>query len=322
MKYIFIINPMAGKQDPTKTYGEEIERICKEKGLDYEILKTESVGHATELARNVVDKATEENPVRVFAVGGDGTLCETANGMMNKPYCELGCIPSGSGNDYNKSFAPIPEFQKLEEYITARSVEVDAMSSELMNSINIASLGLDANICDMANQIKTKNKKLSGPKAYNKAVFKCLMGDLYNELKITIDDDKVFEGKYMFSLAASGQYYGSGIRSAPMADPCDGQLDFVFVKTMSHLRALALVSAYKTGEYYYKKKYKKIITHVRGSKIRIESKKDSVVNIDGECFHINDVTINIMPKALRFIVPNAYFELKEKAAKEAEAKKK
>jgi len=313
MKCFFIINPAAGKQNPMQLLGEQIKDVCIKNGLDYEIILTGHQGHATEIASGIAAAASEDNPARIFAVGGDGTLCETANGLMNKPYCELGCIPCGSGNDFNKTFGKKEEFLDLEKYILSTSVDVDAIASHHMNAINICSLGLDANICDMANRIKTKNKKLSGPKAYNKAVARCLMGRIYNELKITIDDDQVFEGKYLFSLAANGQWYGSGWRSAPVADPCDGMLDFIFINKMSTLRALTVIPAYKSGKYFFMKKYKKILTYARGKKIRIQSVKPSIVNVDGECESINDITFEVMPKALRFIVPQSYIDAKSKS---------
>jgi len=313
MKYVFIVNPAAGKQNPMDLLGGQIRSACEKLGLDYEIVLTEKQSHATQIARDYAGKATAESPLRIFSVGGDGTLCETANGLLGMPYCELGCIPCGSGNDFNKSFAPKEEYLDIEKYILSPSVEIDAITSNHLNALNICSLGLDANICDMANRLKAKRKKLSGPQAYNKAVVRCLMGRIYNTLKITIDDDQVFEGDYLFSLAANGQYYGSGWHSAPIADPCDGMLDFIFINRMSVLRAVTIIPAYKSGQYFFKKKYKKILTHVRGRKIRIQSVKPSVVNVDGECEKINDITFEIMPKALRFIVPESYVAAKNQA---------
>ncbi|MBE6760501.1 MAG: hypothetical protein E7554_10560 [Ruminococcaceae bacterium] len=311
MKYLFIINPAAGKQNPMDVLGEDIRAACERSGLDYEIKLTEHQGHATEIAHKAAEAATAENPVRVFSVGGDGTLCETANALFGAEHCELGCIPCGSGNDFNKTFGTKEEFLDVEKYILCPSVAVDGITSQHMNAINICSLGLDANICDHANRIKENNKKLSGPKAYNKAVVKGLLGRIYNTLKITIDDDRVIEGKYLFSLAANGQYYGSGWRSAPVADPSDGQLDFIFINKMTRLRALTVIPAYKSGKYFFKKKYKNILTHIRGKKIRIQSVKPSVVNIDGECAAINDITFEVMPGALRFIVPQSYIDARK-----------
>lgn len=313
MKCVFIVNPMAGKQNPLIGLGDKIKAVCEEKGLDYEIVITEHPGHAAELAAQAVSTATLDSPVRIFAVGGDGTLCEAANGLLGKSNCELGCIPCGSGNDFNKTFGKPEEFLDLDKYISCNSVEIDAIASEHMNALNICSLGLDAIVCNYANIIKSKNKKMSGPQAYNKAVVKALLGRIYNTLKITVDDEQVFEGKYLFSLAANGQYYGGGWHSAPVADPGDGLLDFIFIKKISKPKALTVISAYKAGTYMGKRSFRKILTHTRGKKIRIQSVKPSVVNIDGECLEINDITFEIMPKALRFIVPDSYVESKRKS---------
>lgn len=310
MKYVFIVNPAAGKQNPMVALEGKLRLVCEQKGLDYEILETGHPGHATELAAQAADSATAEHPVRVFSVGGDGTLCETANGLMGKPNCELGCIPCGSGNDFNKTFGTAAQFLNLDEYITAPSVEIDAITSEKLNAINICSLGLDAIVCDKANKLKSKNKKMSGPQAYNRAVVSALMGRIYNTLKITVDDDQVFEGKYLFSLAANGQWYGGGWHSAPKADPSDGLLDFILISKISKLKALTVIGPYKAGTYYNKRSFRKILTHVRGKKIRIQSVKPSIVNIDGECEAINDITFEVMPKALRFVVPVDYIEKK------------
>ena len=59
--------------------------------------------------------------------------------------------------------------------------------------------------------------------------------------------------------------------------------------------------------------FKRLVTHVRGSSVRIQSKKPSILNVDGECFPINDITLHILPKALRFIVPTEYITAKNKA---------
>ncbi len=306
MKYIFIVNPVAGTGDAMELYSSKIRAACDKKQLDYNIYTTTCPGHATELAKGVAAYATEEEPVRIFAVGGDGTLCEVANGLMNLPNIELGCIPCGTGNDYVKCFGKPEEFFDLDSYITAPSYYVDAISVDHLNAINICSLGLDAKVCDEANRIKDKNKKLKGSKAYDKAMVRCFFGKLYNRLRVTIDDEKVYEGKYLFSLAASGQYYGGGYRGAPMADPTDGLLDFVLIKTVPHIRVPFLVGKYKKGTFVNDKQFKKLLTHVRGKKMLIESKTPAVINVDGECISKNRMTIELMPAALRFIAPVSY----------------
>ena len=121
-------------------------------------------------------------------------------------------------------------------------------------------------------------------------------------MRITIDDEYVYEGKFIFSLAASGQYYGGGYHGAPTADPSDGLLDFVMVRRVSKLRMLTLIGDYKSGKYINSPRFKDILITHRGKKMKIEGDRPAVVNIDGECINLNEVTFEVMPQAVRFIV--------------------
>jgi len=312
MKYVFIVNPTAGIRNPMEAYRAAIEKVCTENSLDYEFAETAYSGHATELAASYADAASESEPVRIFAVGGDGTLCETANGLMNKPFCELGVVPCGSGNDYIKTFGKKEDFLDFANYIISDSIPVDGIkttcSGTQLNSLNLASLGFDANVCNTANQLKSKNKKLSSSKAYTKAIAINFFRKLYNELSVTVDDTETFNGKYLFSIAANGQYYGGGWHSAPIADPTDGKLELILIKKLSRINFLRIVSSYQNGTYFFKKKYQKIITHRQGVKMHVKSKKPAIVNVDGECFPCNEVTFEIMPDAIRFIAPKEFID--------------
>ena len=204
MKYVFIINPAAGIRNPLEVCGDEIKKTCEANGIDYEIVLTERTGHATELAAKYADAATAEAPVRIFSVGGDGTLCEVANGMMGRPFCEMGVIPCGSGNDYVRSFGVKEDFLDIANYVVSGTVGVDGIRTTCdgtrLNSLNIASLGFDANVCNTANELKLKNKKLSGSKAYTKAIAINFFRRLYNELTVTGDWPQKVNGKDISEL--------------------------------------------------------------------------------------------------------------------------
>ncbi len=302
MRYCFIINPVAGDVKNLENYGDVIKEFCEKKAIDYEIFVTEGCEHATEIARSCAEKG---DSVRIFSCGGDGTLSEVLNGIVGYDNVELGCMPCGSGNDYVKCFGEKKEFFDLENYVFSDSVGVDLIKTGERCSINITSLGLDAIICDQADKY-IRSGKYSGSKAYDKAMVKCLFGKRDNELKVTIDDNEVFEGKFLFSIAASGICYGGGYHSAPMADPTDGILDFVLIKSVPLLRIPFLIGPYKKGTYVNKRSFRKIIHIRKGRKMHIESKKPAVVNIDGECFVKDSITLEIMPSAIKFIVPPAY----------------
>ena len=87
-----------------------------------------------------------------------------------------------------------------------------------------------------------------------------------------------------------------------MADPSDGLLDFVMIKRVSKLKMARLLGEYKSGSYPDSKKFEGLLTVKRGRKMKIESAKPAIVNIDGECLTLSEVTFEVIPKALRLIV--------------------
>ena len=67
MKYHFIINPVAGKQDSSKTLIPEIKRVAAELGIsenDLEIQLTNRPSHAHYLAQEAVKK--RKRPMKRF----------------------------------------------------------------------------------------------------------------------------------------------------------------------------------------------------------------------------------------------------------------
>ena len=57
MKYVFLVNPFSGKKSGIQV-SELIDKIAKERNLDYEIVVTQYPNHATELAEQYSDDNT------------------------------------------------------------------------------------------------------------------------------------------------------------------------------------------------------------------------------------------------------------------------
>lgn len=298
MRYVFIANPNAGAKNGFEKYRDRITSTCEKMGVPYKFMLTRSGSDLTDFARSEGEIGDD---VRIIVMGGDGGICGAANGIIGMRNVEFGIIPCGSGNDYVKTFGGAKGFEDIEHYLTAPSRYVDAIDTGHFASVNICSMGIDAIICDRTNRM-TRTKKLLGSGTYTLAVLISMLGKVYNTLKITIDDNEVYEGEYMFSLAASGKYYGGGYMGAPMADPSDGLLDFVMIKRVSKLKMASLLGDYKSGRYPESKKFDGLLTVRRGKKMKIESEKPAIVNIDGECLKLSEVTFKVIPSALRLIV--------------------
>lgn len=299
MRYVFVVNPAAGKKDPYQSVFPVIQDYFRQKGMECVCHITSQPKQATELTRQ---QGAKGDAVRVYAVGGDGTLSEVAAGAAGMENVEVGVIPCGSGNDYIKTFGKMEDFLSPEKQLKAKSRWVDMIESEDRLSIGLCSMGLDAKVAYEMTRFKNV-PYISGPASYDLALLKVLLGKIGDYLKITIDDTQVYEGVYLFALAGSGKYYGGGYCGAPLAIPDDGLLDFILVKKPPFLQIPSLVKIYKEGGHLNNPLFKDLVTFCRGSKMHVSSLKPVAANFDGDCHFIDHVDFKVVPKAVRFIIP-------------------
>lgn len=299
MRYVFIINPTAGKKNAFYTIFPPIQKYFDANELEYVCYITEKPMHAMELAKM---EGSKGDSVRIYAIGGDGTLSETAGGVIGMNNVEVGIFPSGSGNDYIKTFGESASFLSVEKQLSAPSQTVDMIRSCGRLSINVCSIGLDAKVAYNMADFK-KLPFVSGSMAYNFAVIKVLLGKIGDQLEITIDGAKKFEGNYLFALAGNGQYYGGGYCGAPQAVPNDGLLDFILIKKPPLNQIPALIPIYKSGGHIESEKFKDILTFCRGKKMTVKAIRPAIANFDGECHIIDKLDFEVVPNAINFIVP-------------------
>ena len=105
--------------------------------------------------------------------------------------------------------------------------------------------------------------------------------------------------------------------AAPLAWPDDGKLDFVIVRLdRGRLRLAPLLQKYKKGQHLGLPMTK----YINGSRLEIHSDVPAAVNIDGECEYVNDAVFEIVPKAIKFVVPQFSEFHKNRAEREAARK--
>lgn len=298
MRYVFIVNPAAGKGSAAKRIIPEIEAyFAKHATLSWEIYQTAAAGDGMAYAEKVA--ATGE-PVRFYACGGDGTLYEVVNGVYKYPNAAVGIIPLGSGNDFARVFGGSDKLFDIEAQVCGETVPFDLIDAGGHVAINQCSMGLDAEVCAKQAYFK-KLPGVGGEFAYTMSLFYCLFRRLKSEFKIVVDDKDTYEGTMLFSLCANGRWYGGGYKGAPKAVPNDGLLDFVMVrKTVGRLKLVGLVGKYKRGEHLNWD----FTEFVRGKKMQIFSKNPAAVNVDGECEYVRESTFQILEGALQVIVPD------------------
>lgn len=299
LRYVLIVNPAAGKKNPMQTVFPAVRDAFRSKNLDFSCYETKNPGHATEIAAAETGKG---DAVRLYGFGGDGTLSEIAAGMIGRKNGELGIFPCGSGNDYIKTFGEEKDFLSPEKQIGAPSRTVDMIHSGGRYAVNLCTVGMDAKIPLEVEKLK-RIRFLSGPAAYNLGLVKTLLGRIGSEMTVTIDGEKTYAGCFLMAVAGCGRYYGGGYCGAPEAVPDDGLLDFILIRKPAFYRIPKLVQLYKEGKHLHSKAFDGILTFCRGKKMEIEAAGPTAENMDGECSVAERMSFEVVPGAVRFLVP-------------------
>ncbi|MEG1426522.1 MAG: GNAT family N-acetyltransferase [Oscillospiraceae bacterium] len=302
MRYIFIVNPKAGVKNIIDDVRKKAENYFSGSEDNYKVYETSGKGDATKIAHKECESGEK---VRIYGFGGDGTLLEIVRGAVGRANAEVGIFPSGSGNDYIRTYGEREQFLDFDKQIHGRSISIDMIDTLAGSAINICSVGLDAKVAyEMSNFKSIPGVK--GSFAYDLALLKCLTGKIGDQLTVkmkTVEGEKEFQGNYIFALAAGGKCYGGGFMGAPKAVTNDGLLDLILIKRPPLYRIPGLVKLYKNGHHLASPKFKDILTFYRGYELEISSNDEIYCNRDGECEKIKREKFSLSKGSLRFILP-------------------
>lgn len=295
MNHLFIVNPAAGKGRTLKII-PEIKSLMERHSLSYHMEITKAPKHATEIAREYIN--TYRN-LRVYAVGGDGTLNEVLQGVAGSD-ASLGNVPSGTGNDFLKSFCsesdPVVILSKI---IEAQPVPVDLCKMNDMYFLNIASAGFDADVVANTQYLK-RLPFIKGRMAYIGGILLSLIR--LNNFRATfyIDDEEVHMPSVLLSAFANGKYYGGGMKAVPSALPDDGLLDICMIEGMGRLKILLFFPRFMKGKHTGMKE----VTIKRCRSFRMACPSPVNINADGELLRLKEVNIEVIEKGVNFIKPD------------------
>jgi YegS/Rv2252/BmrU family lipid kinase len=297
VKARIVYNPSAGMRsarEQTARAANELERH----GWVVEMVETTQTGHGIRLAREAVASGFQA----VIAVGGDGTVNEVANGIVDSPTA-LGVLPLGTANVWAKEMG-LP----LGDIVTAARLLADAdvrlIDVGQVRGPTIAprifvlwsGVGLDALITqDIEPQREMKRR----------------FGALYFWL-VGIRDAWTFLGKraalqignkrirkrIILALAANAQLYGGIVRIAPDARLDDGSLDLVVFKGTGFWATAWHIVRVLFGMHLRDPR----VEDYRLACVSIEG-KNLPVHVDGEPIGFAPVEIRVRPAALHILVP-------------------
>jgi len=302
-KHLFIINPTAGKTDPAPRIIPQIKAL-RDRGEDVSYEITHAPGNAGELVKKYLAEGPEE--LVCYACGGDGTLFEVVNGGVGHPAFRVSVVPTGSGNDFIKSF---PEYSKedflnLDRLVHGTTRTIDSLKVGKYTSVNIISAGFDAEVC---RYMSTKYKNLpliSGKNAYKLALVDAVIKDRRNFFTLSQDGKQFEDGTHphLFAIAANGCWYGGGFKASPESVLDDGLMNIITIPTVSILKFAELVGLYRRGEHIHSPKMP-FVRHSLGHELAMERDADITLNIDGEMISMKNPVVRIMPASVKVVLP-------------------
>jgi len=292
--HVFIVNPVAGKGRSSALISS-IEERFRNFPEPYRIEITKHPGHATEIEKTL---SAEGVPMRIYSVGGDGTLNEIINGISGL-HVELGIIPCGSGNDTIRSIYSITDPHVLLKNLPlATSTLLDLGKINGRYFINIASIGFDAEVVTLSRKFK-RIPLISGPMAYVMGVLTAVIGLRKRKVRIIIDDAPERVNELLLCAFANGKFYGGGMKAVPQADMTDGIMDICEVENPGRIRLLKFFPAFMKGEHTGLKE----VTMHRCKRAEIIGSRPFPINYDGEITKDTRVTVEIVPGSLRVLIP-------------------
>lgn len=290
-KTLVIINPISGTGNKERLEDHLSQHLSKEI-FDYEIVYTNSPGHATKLAK----EASENMYSVVIAVGGDGTVNETAAGLIHTKTA-MGIVPVGSGNGLGRHLG-IPTQAKKAIVCLNESVKhkIDVCTANKIPFFNVAGIGYDALV---AHEFAAKPTRGFG--TYVQTVVQEFFRYKPKKFILYTPSGKIKKKALMISFA-NGSQFGNNAYIAPKANLSDGLLDvailYKFPGIASPTLAMQLFS-----KRIDQSKYTEIF-QVPEITIKQKSKK---LHLDGEPYKMaKEIHIKVLPSALNILVPKDY----------------
>ena len=300
MNTLVILNPAAGRGKCARNRNR-VEHGLRDAGVQYELVETTGPGHAVGLARD----ATKRGFTRVIAVGGDGTVHEAANGLLQAPLAAdgatqaaLGCIPLGTGDDFAKllNTYKLPPEAAAARMARAEERLFDVGRADGEYFANVLGMGFDAEVVRNANKIR----RLKGILVYLASIYRTFV--TFRPPVLEIESDEHCEvGPMMMLAVQNGISEGGGFYLTPESDPADGYLDVCVIRKVSTLQFLRYVPLVMKGTHVGLD----VVTIFRTRRLVVRAKDQPLVlESDGELREPShrEIVVTVEPHRLRVLV--------------------
>lgn len=299
-RWFVIINPTSGNGSSKKKW-PQIEALLKAYSFNYDFVFTEHENHSFEL----IQQALNIGFLNIICVGGDGTLHNIVNGILNQNKVvsnkvAIGMIPIGTGNDWVKTHNIPNDFEKAIQIIKNGTKKLQDLgkieflkeSRKPVYFNNLAGVGFDGFIVS-----KVHKYKHFGALAYLTGAFLGLFS-FKNFKSKTVAHSKEINSKTLMILVGLCKYSGGGMQLTKNANPFDGLFDVSIAKNIGKLDIIKNLTKLFNGKITNHKK----VETLKSDAITITVNEDKLpfIQADGELIGKGNIKVSIVPKAFSF----------------------
>jgi YegS/Rv2252/BmrU family lipid kinase len=287
MKALFVVNARSGK----KRDFDVAEVIRRAWAFEHEIA---SCAEKEDLD-GILDRGEANGAEVVFAVGGDGTVHETAKRLIGRK-AALGILPIGSGNGFARHIGlPLDPALSLDSCKGGRIVEIDTALVNEHPFLGVMGIGFDAVIAD-----RFASSHVRGLETYVREGLRAFADFKAEQYEVTANGQTLKKAAFVIAIANSGQY-GNNARIAPLASLQDGLLDVVIIDDTNVLNAAFLLARLFTGTMHRASG----VTSLQTEEVRIVRPAAGPAHLDGEPFTLpKELYVRVVPRSLRLLVPD------------------
>jgi diacylglycerol kinase (ATP) len=295
-----ILNPYSGRWNGRERR-QEAETSLRECGIDYELVESEGPNHGTQLAAQAVRQGFSP----IVSAGGDGSISEVINGMMQAvseghPIVPFGILPLGSANDLVDNLGLPKKSLAAAGVITAgktRLMDLCQVNGRYFD--NNAAIGLEPYIT----LIQQKIIRLRGPLRYLVATLKGILDNPQWTMSLEWEGGN-YEGPVTLVTVGNAPRTGGLFYVTPHASPFDGLLTFVYGFIPNRMQILqVLPRLMKSGPGSYAEH--PAIHEVNTTWLRVHADQPTPMHADGEIQStaIQDLEYRVYPACLPILVP-------------------
>lgn len=296
-KISVIVNPLSGRGRGLKK-AEEIKQFLKANNIQAEFYETRYSKHAVVIG----SQCSERGDDLLAVIGGDGTVHEAANGLLQNSNnrTAITVLPVGTGNDFAFAYKIDADIKKF----TTRLIERNYFEQDVMQlnypdgkvhyCISLCGIGFDATVAKSANEKKKNGKR--GKNIYINSALKTVFS--FKPQHVQLDYEGKTQALKILTMALGiHRTNGGGLIQCPHAQKDDNLISVTVIKPINILNLIPIVTKLFIGNITTHSRVLSFNTH----QIHISADNILFVETDGEDAGQLPIDFKIIPKALKVL---------------------